>query len=42
MHPNKLDQYQLGRSMKRLGYESVKLKSGPDRDKRVYFGLKRK
>ena len=30
MHPNKLDQYQLGRSMKRLGYESVRLKSGPD------------
>ena len=42
MHPNRLNQYQLGRAMKKLGYESVKLKSGQDRDKRVYFGLRKK
>ena len=40
--PNRLKQGQLKRIMSKLKYEPIKLKSGNDRDKRVYFGLKRK
>ena len=42
MYPNKLKQGQLKRIMNRLGYKSIRLKSGNDRDKMVYLNLKRK
>ena len=39
---NKLNQYQLGKSMRKLGYEPTRIKSKKDRDKIAYLGLRHK